>query len=171
VFQYRSHVTAALYATIWISLALFAAALTPRSRHDAGNSRDWRWYAFATGAALCAVHIVLAMGVHYRWSHEAAVRETAARSAEVYGFGWRGGIYVNYAFVLAWVGEVAWWRGWPASYAARSRLVTWSLRVFYLVIVINAAIVFASPAGRVAGSALLAWMIGSALMGRCRGRT
>ena len=163
--------TAALYATIWISLVLFAAGLTPRRRHVAEHAPGWRWYAYATGAALCAIHVLVAMGGTHRWSHQAAVLETAARSAQVYGFGWGGGIYVNYLFVLAWIGEVVWWRGWPDSYATRGRVVTWSLSVFYLVVVLNAAIVFASPAGRIAGSTLMAWLIGSALVGRRYSRT
>jgi hypothetical protein len=160
-------VTAALYGTIWISLALFAAGLTPRRGDIPGDAPGWRWYAYATGAALCTLHMLLAMGGHHRWSHDAAVAETAARSAQVYGFGWRGAIYVNYAFVLAWVGEAVWWRCWPVAYATRSRLVAWTLSVFYLIVVVNAAIVFASPAGRIAGSALTAWLIGSALIA-CR---
>jgi hypothetical protein len=163
-------VTAALYATIWISLALFVLGLTPRRRQPAGNTSDWRWCAYATGAALCVLHILLAMGVHHRWSHEAAVRETAARSAQVYGLGWRGAIYVNYAFILAWIGEVAWWRADPASYAARGAVVTWSVRAFYLVVVVNAAIVFASPTGRIPGAILVAWLMASALMGLRYGR-
>jgi hypothetical protein len=160
-------VTAALYATIWISLALFALAVTP-PRRDPGGPLGWRWYAYAFGAALCVVHILLAMGVHHGWSHEAAVRETAARSAEVYGFGWRGAIYVNYVFILAWIGEAAWWRADPVSYAARSALGAWALRLFYFVVVFNAAIVFASPAGRIAGATLLAWVTGSTLIRRFR---
>jgi hypothetical protein len=164
-------VTAALYATIWISLALFGAGMSPRRRHVRGEAPDWRWYAYATGAALCAIHMLLALGGHHRWSHEAAIRETAAQSAEVYGVGWGGGIYVNYAFVLAWIGEAVWWRAWPASYAARSHAVRWSSWLFYVVVLVNAAIVFASPAGRIAGSMLIAWLIGSALIDRRHRRT
>ena len=163
--------TAALYASIWISLALFAAGLTPRRRDVAEDAPGWRWCAYATGAALCAVHVLVAMGGTHGWSHQAAVHETAARSAQVYGFGWAGGVYVNYLFVLAWIGEVVWWRSWPHSYTTRSRLVRWSLSMFYLVVLLNAAIVFASPAGRIAGAALMAWLIGSALVGRRYSRT
>lgn len=162
--------TAALYTTIWMSLVLFVLGLTPRRRQHAGDTFDWRWCAYATGAALCVVHIMLAMGVHHRWSHEAAVRETAAQSAQVYGFSWRGAIYVNYAFILAWIGEVAWWRADPASYAARSAVVTWPVRVFYLVIIVNAAIVFASPTGRIAGALLMTWLLASTWLGLRYGR-
>jgi hypothetical protein len=157
-------VTAALYATIWLSLTMFVAALTPRRRDRDLPVPDWRWHAYATGAVLCMAHILLAMGVHHHWSHEAAVAETAARSAQVYGLGWRGGIYVNYAFILLWVVELIWWRIRPYAFARRSPVLVWSVRAFYFVVLFNAAIVFASPAGRIAGLGLLAWLSGSAVI-------
>ena len=61
--------TIALYATIWIALALLAvAALT-------GNRR-----AYAAGAVLAIVHVLIALGSTYGWDHDLAVRETARQA-------------------------------------------------------------------------------------------
>jgi hypothetical protein len=148
--------TFALYGTIWAAMILFVAAETAKARPHGATPGAWRLW--AAGALLCAIHIVLAMAVHHAWSHEHAVRETAARSAEVYGFGWRGGLYLNYVFLLVWIAELVWWRASPAAYLGRSGFLAWTLRAFYAVIIVNAVVIFASPPGRVVGLVLCAWL-------------
>jgi hypothetical protein len=136
--------TVLLYATIWTALALFVVG--------AAGRRPTLWL---TGAVLCWVHIAIAMGVGYHWSHEAAVAATARQTAAVYGLDWGGGLYVNYVFAGVWLAEAVWRLVSPRAWSARPRIVSWTLGLFYAVILINAAFVFASPAGRLAGVALL----------------
>jgi hypothetical protein len=102
-----------LFVTIWAALALLVVAEAGKGPL-ATNGRSPRWArpAWITGALLAIVHAVIAFAVRYRWDHEAAVRATAAQSAEIYGVGWRGSLYVNYVFLALWL-LAAWsWRHW-----------------------------------------------------------
>ena len=132
-----------LFVTIWVALALFVVAEAGKGplATDGGAAR-WARPAWIGGALLAIVHAVIALAVHYRWDHEAAVRATAEQSAELYGFAWRGSIYVNYVFLALWL-LAAWsWRHWA-----------W--RAFVLTMIVNGAIVFARPAARPFGTALV----------------
>jgi hypothetical protein len=147
---------AALYSTIWVALGLFVVAELGKQRFSRRRAvPDWAWLASFSGASLCTLHIAIAFAGRHGWSHEAAVRETARQTAAVYGISWGGGVYVNYLFVAAWFTEAWWWRTYPSNYFNRRRAITWALRAFYFVIVVNAAVVFASVPGRTAGVVLV----------------
>src|SRR5262245_37323491 len=151
----------ALYATIWVALTLFVAGEAGKVRRPVPR---WAWPASLAGAVLCTVHILIAMGHHHRWSHSAAVEETAWRTASVYGLAWGGGVYVNYLFVAVWL--IYLWRWWtppskqPAVVSGFSRtfagvpVVVWGLRAFFFVIIFNATVVFAVSPMRAAGIVL-----------------
>jgi hypothetical protein len=66
---------------------------------------------------------------------------------------------VNYVFAAVWIAEASWWGRSPDGYAARSPLVRWTLRFFYFVVLLNAVVIFASPARRLAGAALVACLV------------
>ena len=150
---------AAVYGTIWIALALFAAGeVGRRGWRDGRPPASWGWPASAAGAAIAAVHIVLAMSTH-DWSYETAALTTAQRTEAVYGLNWSGGVVVNYVFVGVWIADLAVWRAWRHAYLAAPRAVVWSLRFFYLVIVANAAIVFVAPSRRIFGAAVVGVLI------------
>lgn len=154
--------TVALYATIWAALVLFAAAEAGRTRlASAGTPARWAWTAWNLGGFLAVAHLLIALHLRYGWDHDLAATETARRSAEVYGVGWRGSLYVNYLFVLAWFAESWRWRRSTGRRAPLSPGVTWAFRTFFLVVIVNGAIVFAvHAASRVAGVVLvsaLAW--------------
>jgi hypothetical protein len=153
-------VTVALYATIWGALACLALAEAGK-RRLARNGRppQWAWTACAAGAALALVHVFIALSVRYGWDHEAAVSTTATQAAAVYGFGWRGSIYVSYLFLGVWIVEACRWRQRPAAVAQPPTALTWTGRAFVLLIIVNGAIVFASPVGRIAGLAIVAALV------------
>jgi hypothetical protein len=152
----------ALYGTVWLALALFVLGLAGQRSKALATQPPWRWWwLWSIGALLCAVHMVLAVYVRYGWSHAAAADATAVQTQAVYGVRWAWSVYVNYLFVGVWLAEIAWWRISPSSFFGRPRTIAFLVRAFYLLIIVNATIVFAAPSRRVAGLFLvlaLVWM-------------
>lgn len=146
---------AALYWTIWIALALFALGETGKRGLAAGRgAASWAWPVSAIGAAMGAIHLLMAMGTRHAWSHESAMIATALQTEAVYGLRWGGGVFVNYAFVGAWIAELAVWRMAPARYASAGRALFW-LRACYFVIIVNAAVIFAGGWRRAIGGVIV----------------
>jgi hypothetical protein len=141
----------ALYATIWVALALFVAGEAGKIRRPAP---PWAWLASLTGALLCEVHIVIAIGHHHHWSQASAIDETARQTASVYGVAWGGGVYVNYLFVAVWFAYL--WRWWtpPSGGVAPRPAIVWGLRAFFFMIIFNATVVFAVTRMRAVGIVL-----------------
>jgi hypothetical protein len=107
------------------------------------------------GIALALTHVVMAFQVVYAWDHEAAVDATARQAADMFGWGWRGGIYVNYVFLTIWLADVCWWWAAPASHASRPvRIEAVRLGLFAFMF-LNGAVVFAHGIGRFIGIASL----------------
>jgi hypothetical protein len=160
-------VNAALYATIWAALFLFAIGeWGKRAIERLPGASRWAWRASVLGALLCIVHIAISMGLRHGWSHGAAIRDTALQTMEVFGVAIGWGVYVNYVFVMVWLAELAWWRADPVGYARRNGVIVWLLRGFYFVILVNAAVIFVRPQFRIAGLALvLFWVLGAGFKG------
>ena len=78
------------------------------------------------------------------------------RTEKLFGIHWSGGIWVNYLFAAVWLAEALWWRLDPASYARRPRALVLLVRGFLFIVIVNAALVFASATGRIAGAPLVA---------------
>jgi hypothetical protein len=151
-----------VFATVWVSLLLFAAGEVGkrRVRGSGGMHRAAGfWAASAAGAALMIVHMLIAMGAVHGWSHRAAIEATAAQTRAVFGLDWGGGVFVNYAFLAVWIAELGAWRAAPGRYARWSPAIVWPLRAFNLVVIANAAIVFAAGWRRLAGAALTAGLV------------
>jgi hypothetical protein len=142
----------AVYVTIWLALWLFAAGEWGRGRTP--SRIGWPWHTSAVGLGLALVHTVLAFDVVHGWSHDDAVLNTAVQTAAVYGVAFGGGVYVNYFFFLVWLADLAWWRR-DAGVHRRSRVIAVSLEVFYLVIIVNAAVIFAAGWRQAAGALLV----------------
>ena len=152
--------TTALFVTIWLALVAFTAAEAGRRPAFSGRApARWPDAASLAGLALLIVHIALAYAARHGWSHDAAVRATAAQTAAVYGLDWGGGIYVNYLFALVWALDAWQWSVSSAAAAARPPAIRWALRAFYGVIITNAAIVFVPGARRWIGIAIVLALI------------
>lgn len=108
------------------------------------------------GAALALIHVFLAFQLVYGWDHEAAVAATVRQAADRFGWGWRGGIYVNYLFLTLWCADVLWWWLAPASHASRSPRIETARLIFFTFMFLNGAVVFASGASRLVGIASVA---------------
>jgi hypothetical protein len=123
--------------------------------------------AWTGGVALALLHVVLAFEFVYAWDHGAAVAATVQQTADLVGWGWRGGIYVNYFFLTLWLADVCWWWVAPASHAGRSvRFETARLALFTFMF-FNGGVVFATAATRVIGiAAVTVVLIGSPVLRR-----
>ena len=142
---------ALLYVTVWISLSLFAIAELARDR----TSRPWPRAASATGLALLILHILIAMGWRHGWSHASSVVATAQQTREVYGLDWGGGAYVNYVFAIVWGLLLV-----PGLQGARVlRFWVAITRVSLLIVIANAAIVFAAGWRRGLGALIVAVLV------------
>ena len=107
------------------------------------------------GLALALAHVFLAFHFVYAWDHEAAVTATARQTAAVVGWGWRGGIFVNYVFLAVWLADVCWWWADPGSHLSRSPRLELARLSLFTFMFVNAAIVFAPAPARVVGIAAL----------------
>jgi len=135
-------------------------------RRSAGTDRLARamWTA---GIGLALIHVFLAFELVYAWNHEAAVDATSRQAAERVGWAWRGGIYVNYVFLVLWLADVSWWWVAPATHATRSLRFETSRLALFTFMFFNGAVVFASAATRVVGiAAVTAVLIGSRVLHR-----
>lgn len=136
-------------ATIWLAVVAWAATevLKRRGQRDAARA------VWTAGAALLGIHIALAFHYWHGWSHAAAYETTALQSAQLTGVASGWGIYLNYALLAVWIADAAWW--WAASrgYETRSRAIDRTVFAFFLFMMINGAVVFATTAMRYAGAA------------------
>lgn len=147
------------------SVAAYAGAeyLWYRHRRDGFRIRAVLWTA---AAALCILHAALAFHVRHDWSHEAAVRQTAAQTAALTGLDWGGGVFVNYAFLALWAADIAWLWGSPTSYLRRPAVVNGLVSAFFLFVIFNGAVVFAGGPARVVGVAATAAVVWAWWRGR-----
>jgi hypothetical protein len=111
------------------------------------------------GIALAVIHVVLAFQLVYGWDHEAAVEATVRQTADRLGWGWRGGIYVNYVFLALWLADVSWWWLAPASHASRSARLEITRLAMFVFMFVNGAVIFASGMGRLAGTGSVALVL------------
>ena len=131
-------------ATIWVAIVAYAvgsvvfALARGRSRWDSAARVLW------TIAVLSLVgHFICAYQFYHHWSHESAYIDTARQTDEVVGLNWGGGLFINYAFLIIWAIDVAWWwlRG-LSSYRTRPWPVVAAWHGFMIFILFNAMVVF-----------------------------
>jgi len=132
-----------LRAAAWLSLLAWAAGEWWRVSDAADPWRGRARAAWTAGAAALLTHTAFAFQVRHGWSHGHASEEIARRTRDVVGLSWDGGIWVNYAFDGLWLGEVAWWWLAPAAFLGRSRPLEWTVRLVFLTMFVNGAVVFA----------------------------
>jgi hypothetical protein len=127
--------------TIWLALGAYAISagmlLARRSTHSL--AARW-WWTF--GCALFLAHVACAFSYFHDWSHAAAYRETARQTAEVTGWRWGGGLYLNYLVAVAWLTDALWWWLAPESFARRSPRLNAIWHGFLFFIVFNGTVVF-----------------------------
>jgi len=138
--------------TIWLSLLGYTASAailltSSREPHRLKAARG----ASTFGCALLLAHIGCAFHFHHGWSHTAAYLDTARQTAQIARMNFGGGVFVNYLFALAWLGDLLWWWLSPASYQSRRRMVTAMWHGFVIFMTFNATVVFGSGPARWTG--------------------
>ncbi|HKQ61940.1 MAG TPA: hypothetical protein VJS92_11670 [Candidatus Polarisedimenticolaceae bacterium] len=138
--------------TIWVSFAGYVAgaALLALSRDRAAR------IAWTLGCLGLLAHTLVAFHVHHAWSHAAAYRATARRTAELFGLDWGGGLYFNYAMLAGWSADaVAWW--WTDRRRRGLWAAAWQGFLFFMFF--NGLVVFARGATRWIGLSALAGLV------------
>ena len=128
--------------TVWLALMFYIASewTSVRGGHRCHQSLGRALN--AAGFLLFLMHVGFAFHFHYHWSNATAYSETARQTKELTGFDFGGGLYVNYLFALIWLVEVVWHNRWPEKYVNRPKPITWSVRLFFLFMIINGTFVF-----------------------------
>jgi hypothetical protein len=139
-------------ATIWIAILAYGTG----SAIFALSENRPRWHSLArlvwTVACLALLaHIASAFHFFHQWSHDAAYRDTARQTEEMFGFNSGVGIYFNYALLTLWILDVCWWwiKGLEA-YRRRPWLLVAAWHTFLIFMFFNATVVF--------GRGLVRWL-------------
>jgi hypothetical protein len=120
--------------------------------------------AWTAGCVLFLAHVGCAFHFYHHWSHAEAYAHTAERTAALVGWNWGGGLYFNYVFTASWIFDTLWWWCSPASRSRRHRAWSIAWYAFFLLMVVNATIVFETGLVRwvsivALGSLALVWIV------------
>jgi hypothetical protein len=160
-----------LRSTAWLSLVAWAGSEWERTHaRPAAGVRRARGL-FTAGGALLLVHSLVAFHVRHAWSQAAALQDTARQTEAVTGLAVGAGLFVNYAFVVLWLAEIAWWWRSPEGYVQRSRAVDRAVRGFFLFMFANGAFVFVRAPARWLGAAALIVVLAAWYRGAGAGTT
>lgn len=131
-------------ATIWITIVAYTAGSVLFARSQGRTRWDSAVRIVWTIAVVSLIaHFICAYEFFHHWSQESALRDTARQTEEVVGLNWSGGLFINYAFLILWIVDVAWW--WISgltSYRARPGPVIAAWHGFIVFILFNATVVF-----------------------------
>jgi hypothetical protein len=155
-------------STIWVSIVCYTvgsvifALSTSRQKSAQLDSAARLVWSVACGSLIA--HFISAFHFYHGWSHAVAYGDTARQTAEVFGFNWGGGLFINYALLIAWIVDLAWWwRSGLDSYRKRPwpLLALWHTLLIF--IIFNATVVFGDGTVRWLGLAIslllmLTWM-------------
>jgi hypothetical protein len=145
----RVRLTIRLSLIYWLVAVLRMPSLDFLGWQAQGWGRPVRW-AWTLGWLTFLIHVGLAFHHAFGWSHEAALAHTRTRS------GMAEGIYVSYAFTLAWGVDVAWWWLAPITFARRSPWWDRILHGFLAFIIFNGTVVYETGVIRWVGAAAFA---------------
>ena len=158
---------AELAVRVIVNLATVAWATGEVLMRTAADSRTAR-AAWTVGLLLIQVHVLIAFQQIYGWDHEAAIAATVVQSEARFGLGWRGAIYINYAFLAIWTADVLWWWVAPVSRAARAGWLEMTRFAIFAFMFVNGAVIFASGIGRAVGVCAVSAVLIAALLPRRR---
>jgi hypothetical protein len=148
-------------STVWISIVAYAVGCVAFARQ-----RDrWARWAWTIGCSALLAHFICAFQFFHAWSHASAYADTARQTAAVFGINWGGGVFINYAVEILWIGDVAsWWLAGLSSYRRRPWSLVLIWHSFLIFIIFNATVVFESGLTRWIGMLVtlclcLSWIV------------
>ncbi len=98
---------------------------------------------WTAGCVALAAHILCAFHCLHDWSHAAALQHTAERTAEVTGWHWPGGLYINYLFLAFWAWDaVHVWREALAQQPVAAVRRRWFIQSLFAFMMFNATVIF-----------------------------
>ena len=150
--------------TIWIAIGGYAVGVCLMLLFR--ESQTWPKRArlvWTLGCVGLIAHLICAFQFYHHWSQSSALREVERQTAAVTGNAWGGGLYINYAFLAAWIADVAWWWRGLEQYRQRHWLITAVWQFVLIFMVFNATVVFKTGVVRWAGigiclTLLAVWM-------------
>lgn len=129
--------------SVWLALVAYTVGtgLWLEARGCVRRMAGARW-AWSVGCGFFLVHVACAFSYFHQWSHEAAYRETARQTAELTGWQWGGGLFINYVFAAVWVAMVLRW--WFAPASAIDRASRWDAiwHGFFFSMMLNGGVIF-----------------------------
>ena len=133
--------------TIWVSIAGYAiGSVIYAMAYASRRSAVWISASRVIWTIACAsliAHFISAFQFYHGWSHAAAYADTARQTREAFGLNWGGGVFINYALLIGWMLDIAWWwRGGLDSYRKRPLPVVVAWHGFLIFIIFNATVVF-----------------------------
>lgn len=142
-------------STIWLAIGGYALGvglgLLFRDRQGWQQRARWAW---TIGCAGLVAHTICAFHFYHAWSQTSAYQETARQTAAVTGWNWGGGLFINYAFLAAWMGDVVWWWRGLRAYQQRHWLIAAAWQAIFIFMIFNATVVFKTGVVRWLGVAL-----------------
>lgn len=151
------------YGALWairLALLLMFVAYVQQLRGASEVATHVRilWLAGAIGALLHSVGALLSF---HDGSHEAAFSSTAKQTEELLGVAVGAGLYVNYGFVLVWMGDALFRIAKPVKYLTMPNWYRSLVHGFLLFIAFNGTVVFKDGWIRwlgLTGGACLVWL-------------
>lgn len=110
-----------------------------------GSSRSRAAFLFhSIGAIAFFAHVFFAFRHFYGWSHSIAWQETRRQTIETTGFDSGHGIFLNYALGILWAADLLRWGITKVPLHKHNFLLAACFHGFFLFMIINGGIVFAS---------------------------
>lgn len=110
---------------------------------------------YGLGWLLLVAHTLCAFHFEHHWSHAAAVAHTARQTAEIVGWNWGGGLYVNYVTIALWGVDLVVQSVCRRLGRLPRRWWTWLANGGIGFVMLNATVVFGPRGWRVAGPLML----------------
>lgn len=130
--------------TRWTVRAAVACYLACVFLHLAtGNRRTdgWARRFWTAGLVLFLIHVAAAFHWFHQGSHLVAYEYNVARTEEITGLRWGGGLYINEAFLVIWLADtVSWWRT-----SLRPRAWFRTVHTLFAFMMFNSTVVFGPP--------------------------
>jgi hypothetical protein len=150
----------------WLVVAVYLMALVQERWRTCEPLRRITWTA---GAIALLGHTVWTFFAIHHGSLDEALAHTAFKTEQLLGLRFGAGLYANFAMLVIWLADAAAWWLAPNWNQIRSKYII-PLHVAFSFMFLNAAIVFASPWGRLFGVMANALAILVAILGATLGK-